>query len=449
MLTPEILKRVIDQHNGSEVARLNKLEKYYLTKNEILNRQMADPFKPNNKVANPYASYITDTLTGYFIGEPVSYTSAEEGALEELTAIFNYNDEQDENMELAKDASIFGVGYELLYIDETGSVRFKNLNPKECIPVYDDSVEEELLYFIRYYKSYDIVTDKYFYNIEVLSKTSISSYTANDNLGGITFVQEVPHFFTLVPVAIYTNNEYQTGDFEQVIGLIDAYDKMESDTLNDFEYFCDAYLALYGFTAEPEDIKEMKENRVLLMDHDTKAEWLIKDNPDITIENMKNRLDADIHRFAKCPNLLDESFAGNSSGVAIKYKMIGTENLTSIKERKFKKGLQKRIELISYISTLKTGGFDWRSIDINFTRNLPVNDAEIANMVSTLEGIVSNETLLSQISFVEDVNAELDKIKKQKEENPLYNNPVLMYEDGFNNQPKGKDNKEVVKDEEQ
>ena len=58
----------------------------------------------------------------------------------------------------------------------------------------------------------------------------------------------------MVPIAIYKNNEEEQGDFEQVISLIDAYDKMESDSLNDFEYFVDAYLALYGFTAEPEDI---------------------------------------------------------------------------------------------------------------------------------------------------------------------------------------------------
>jgi len=59
----------------------------------------------------------------------------------------------------------------------------------------------------------------------------------------------------MVPIAIFENNEDQMGDFEKVIDLIDAYDKMESDSLNDFEYFVDAYLALYGFTAEAEDIQ--------------------------------------------------------------------------------------------------------------------------------------------------------------------------------------------------
>ena len=92
----------------------------------------------------------------------------------------------------------------------------------------------------------------------------------------LVLLDEYPHYFSMVPVAIFKNNEEETGDFENVISLIDAYDKMESDSLNDFEYFVDAYLALYGLTAEEEDVARMKENRVLLMDEGTKAEWLIK-----------------------------------------------------------------------------------------------------------------------------------------------------------------------------
>jgi SPP1 family phage portal protein len=148
--------------------------------------------------------------------------------------------------------------------------------------------------------------------------------------------------------------------------------------MNDFEYFVDAYLALYGFTADSEDIVKMKQNRVLLMDEGTKAEWLIKNENDSLTENMKNRLDKDIHKFAKCPNMSDEEFAGNASGIAIKFKMLGTENLVSIKERKFKKGLQQRLELISMITGVLSAGFDWRSIDITFTRNIPTNDLETA-----------------------------------------------------------------------
>ena len=159
-LTAAIVKKLIDNHKQYDMPRLQKLEDYYLAKNEILKRQMADPSKPNNKISNPYANYITDTLTGYFMGEPVTYSSLDEKALEELNLIFEYNDEADENVELARSCSIYGVGYEMMYVDEEGSVRFKRLDAKECIPIYDDTIENDLLYVIRYYLDKDIINHK-------------------------------------------------------------------------------------------------------------------------------------------------------------------------------------------------------------------------------------------------------------------------------------------------
>lgn len=380
---------------------------------------MKDKSKPNNKIANAYASYITDTLVGYFIGEPISYTSNDDVLLQDLSMIFEYNDEADENAELAKNASIYGVAYEMLYLSEEDKmIRFKALNPKEIIPIFDKTVEQNLMAIIRYYDDYDVVDDKTYTLVEVIDNTMVRRYKMDNSF---SLLEEYPHYFGMVPVAIYKNNEEERGDFENVISLIDAYDKMESDTLNDFEYFVDAYLALYGFTAEPEDVAQMKENRILLMDEGTSAEWLIKQTSDTYVENMKNRLDADIHKFAKCPNMADKEFASNASGVAIKFKLLGTENLVSIKERKFKRGLQQRLELMSMINSVLREGFDWRGIDIIFTRNVPSNDTDIANMVNTLKDIVSEETLLAQIPFVEDVQDELERLKQEREENKELN----------------------------
>jgi SPP1 family phage portal protein len=283
--------------------------------------------------------------------------------------------------------------------------------------VYDDTIEEELLYAIRYYKCTDILTDTDYYMVEVYSRTEVITYKSNENISNLTEQSRVPHYYGLVPVSVFYNNEEEIGDFEPVISLIDAYDQMESDSLNDFEYFVDAYLALTGLQADSDDIAAMKENRVILLDEDSDAKWLIKDTNDSNIENVKNRIDMDIHKFSKVPNLSDESFSGNASGVAIKYKTMPMENIVSIKERKFKKGLQRRIELLFNILSLKGGSnYDWRAINITFTRNLPTNESEVATMVSTLDGIVSDETLLAQIPFVENVQDEIERLKEQKQE---------------------------------
>ena len=413
----------------SELPRLQKLENYYNANNEIKNRVMKDVSKPNNKIANAYASYITDTLVGYFIGEPITYTSNDDVLLQDLNMMFEYNDEADENAELAKNASIYGVAYEMLYLSEEDKmIRFKALNPKEVIPVFDKTIEQNLLAVIRYYDDYDYVENKTFTIVEVIDNVKVRRLRLDNTF---TQLDEYQHYFSLVTDAICKNNEDETGDFEQVISLIDAYDKMESDSLNDFEYFVDAYLALYGYNADSDDVAKMKENRVLLMDEGTSAEWLVKQTSDAYVENMKNRLDKDIHKFAKCPNMSDQEFASNASGVAIKFKLLGTENLVSIKERKFKRGLQQRLELMSMINSMLREGFDWRAIDIIFTRNIPSNDTDIANMVNTLKDIVSEETLLAQIPFVDDVQTELEKLKAEREENKELN---PFFQSGLNYQ---------------
>ena len=82
-----------------------------------------------------------------------------------------------------------------------------------------------------------------------------------------------------------------------------------------------------------------------------------------------------------------------------------------------KKALQRRIEIITGIASLKLGEEVFRDIEINFKRNIPEDNTSIVNLVNALKGTVSDATLLSQIPFVADVQKELDAIKKQKQEN--------------------------------
>jgi SPP1 family phage portal protein len=97
----------------------------------------------------------------------------------------------------------------------------------------------------------------------------------------------------------------------------------------------------------------------------------------------------------------------------MQYKLIGFEANTSRKERYFKKGIQKRIELImSYMSMLGSN-YNYRDIDITFSRSLPTSDTEAVDSVVALQGIVSKETLLGQLSFVEDPSEEIARLEKE------------------------------------
>ena len=181
----------------------------------------------------------------------------------------------------------------------------------------------------------------------------------------IVLIEELDHPFGDVPIVEFMNNDERQGDFEKVLSLIDAYDKSQSDTANDFEYFSDAYLKIKGMMGTDEEtIGEMKKNRVILVTGEGDADWLIKQINDAALENYKTRLEKDIHKLSKVPNLTDEAFAGNLSGIALRYKLWGLEQNTAQKERKFKRGLQRRIELIANYYRAFNEHFDWRDIEI-------------------------------------------------------------------------------------
>lgn len=412
ILTKDIIKKFIDR-DRDENARKIKLYDYYKGRHNILHRTYEDASKPNNRVVNPYANYITTMMTGYFIGEPVEYTSEDEQMLEGLREIFEYNDEPAVNKEIAKWQSVCGEGYDVTYIDMDGNVRFKALPATGMIPIYNDDIEEDLLYVIRYWSTYDIETNKNIEYVEVYSAIDITKFKLDYN--GLVQLDQKFHVFGQVPVTPYYNNAEIQGDFELVISEIDAYDSFESDSVNEADYFADSYLVLSGMEGtEKEDIAAMKENRVLIFPEGGSGTWLTKQVNDAWIENEKKRLDQDIHKFSFCPPMTDENFASNASGVAMRYKLLGLEDKTGVKETEFEKGLRRRIELIYGVMKKVNGDMDYLDINIVFTRNLPQDLSAMVDTVVKLDGVISDESRLALLPLDLDAEAELTAVEEKK-----------------------------------
>lgn len=213
------------------------------------------------------------------------------------------------------------------------------------------------------------------------------------------------------------------------MSLQDAYNNLLSAEIDDFDAFADAYLILKGVVADSDDLATMKQNRVLLMDADDSAEYLTKNISDTQIQNMLQNINDQIHKMSNSPDFNDEKLMAQS-GIAMKYKLIGFENVSSAIVANMTKSLQKRIELICEVLNLTDGVAMWRDIKITFTRNLPENTLETAQMVNQLRGLVSDETLLSQIPFITNPAEEVERVKEQKQLNvDLYSFPTGFEEE--------------------
>ena len=136
--------------------------------------------------------------------------------------------------------------------------------------------------------------------------------------------------------------------------------------------------------------------------------FITKDLDDAAVKSQLETLEANIHKFANVPNLTDENFASNASGVAIKYKLWGFEQLICAKERKFKNALCNRLRLITTALNLKGHSFDWQEIKPSLTRNLPANVLEQSQIVANLKDllhIIPLEELFAQLPFIKDPQA--------------------------------------------
>lgn len=415
VLTTELLKKMIGRFILNNQPKLNKYKNYYDGIQAILQKSYADASKPCNKTVINYCKNIADSYCGYLATPSyISYWS--ENDIEEVMDILRYNDYQAEDSDFLLDALVYGTAAELMYIDTTGQTRFKLINPTTCFGVYDDSLTNDLLYFVRFYpiNEWD---DNDTYNIDVYSDVSVKHYTMEGANGAPEFIGEEPHFFSQCPANIFTLPD-EKSIFDCILNLQDSANELLSAEIDDYSAFCDAYLVLEGVDADADDVATMKENRVLILPEGATAQWLTKAAQDAQVENILKRIQDSIYRIAACPDFSSESFVGGvSSGIAIRYRLTGMETRAGKIEAAMKKALQRRVEIICGIASLKLGEEVFRDIQIDFKRNIPEDITSVINMINSLKGTVSDATLLSQLPFIEDINAELEAVQEQKQAN--------------------------------
>ena len=413
-LTAELLQKMINRFNVSVMPHLQKNKNYYDGKQAILHKSYADADKPCSRTVINYCKNIADAYCGYMATPGyITYLTEQDVILD----ILKYNDYAAQDAALLLDALIYGVGVELMYIDAAGQTRFRNINPTTCFGVCDDSLTGDLQYFVRMYKA-DEWSETDTYNVDVYSNYDVKHYQMAGMSGNVRLMSVEPHYFNQCPANILCMPD-EKSIYDCVIGLQDAANEIVSSEIDDFSAFCDAYLVLTGVDAERDDIQTMKENRVIILPSDgAAANWLTKNANDAQVENILKRIHDSIYRVAQCPDFSSETFVGGvSSGVAIRYRLTGMENRAGIIEAIMKKALQRRVEIICGIASLSLGEEVFRDINIEFKRNVPEDIAATINLINSLKGSVSDATLLGQLDFIPDVNAELEALDEQKQRN--------------------------------
>ena len=427
--SPEMLRSVIREHFAN-TARLERLRAAYEGRNAILDRQKRDG-APNNRLAHPYARYITTLATGYLIGQPVSYSPAEESeTLKQLQDVFRQGSEAAENTQLARDQSIYGKGVEFVHVDSDDNPlpHTTAVSPLNAFVVYDDTYDMSPLFGVYYLRRTRADGTDDGWRVWVMSDKEIARYTAATLDAVPDYTDSEPHYFGGVPLVEYWNNETETGDFEAVLSLIDAYDVLQSDRVNDKEQFVDRLLVITGAVLEADErgrkpLQQLREDRTLqLPAGDTRAEFLSSVMDESSVEVLRRALVEDIHKLSLVPDLSDANFAANASGVAMRYKLLGFEQMTRVKEQWFAEGLRARLKLYLHFMQLRGAqALSVEDIKITFTHALPANTAENAQ-IAQLARNAGVSSLRTGVSILhqgdnwtdEDINAEVDAISEER-----------------------------------
>lgn len=411
-MTLTLLSEFLTKHTHEVKNRYEPLYDAYTSDHEILHDPAKPKYKPDNRVVVNFPKYIVDTMNGFFIGNPVKIVAEDEAVSDYVEYLDRYNDQDDNNAELAKICSIYGKGHEMYYTDEESELCITYLDPKEAFMIFDESIIERPLFFVRRY-----VDREGFEYGSISDATSVRNFKVT---GGLKWLDEwQPHYFPGVPATEYVENGERQGIFEPVMSMVNAYNKAISEKANDVDYFADAYLKVLGTTVDNDDVQFIRDNRIVNFEGDGSdkiiAEFMEKPNSDTTQENLLERLERLIFQISMVANISDENF-GTSSGIAMKYKLQSMSNLEKTKERKFAAGMNRRYQLLFGHPASKVPADSWIQLQYKFTPNIPANLQEEAQIASQLEGIVSHETQLKVISAVENVKGELDKIEEENKE---------------------------------
>lgn len=410
ILDAKTLGVFLQRHNAEVAYRYQRLFDAYMTDYPIFHQVPKPDWKPDNRIAVNFAKYIVDTMNGFFIGIPIKITCEDSNVMKYVELMDQYNDQDDNNAELSKTCSIYGKGYELYFVDNTGNISITYVSPLDAFMIYDDSVLERPRYFVRTYIDSDNVLHG-----SVSDSEKVRYFVQR---GQIIWEEEKIHGFDGVPATEYCENEERIGIYESVLSMINAYNKAISEKANDVDSFADAYMKILGAKVEEESMEEIRSNRIINfegnMNGELEVDFLQKPNGDTTQENLIDRLERLIFQISMVANISDESF-GASSGIALKYKLQAMSNLAKTKERKFSSGMNRRYMLIfsNPVSGMKKD--DWIKLHYTFTQNYPANVLEESQIAGNLSGITSQETQLKVLSIVDNVKEELGRIEEEQD----------------------------------
>ena len=424
-------------------------EKYYMGIHDILSRKRTvigeggelEEVKnlPNNRIVDNQYKKMVDQKNNYLLGQPFSIQCENEQYAKLLKQVFNKRFQRLMKA-VGEDSLNCGLGWLFVCYNEHGELTFKKFKPFEIIPGWRDAEHTVLDYAIRVYEVvvFEGKKEKVIQKVEVYDEKGIHHFEMT-GIGSLTPAEpyfqnyftitdetgaEAGYNWTKIPLIPWKYNNKEIPLIKMVKTLQDGLNTIESNFQNAMEEDTrNTILVLVNYDGQ--NLGEFRRNlaqygavKVKTVDG---ADGDLKTlQVEVNSENYKAILE--IFKKAIIENAMgydakDDRLAGNPNQMNIQSMYSDIDLDANNMETEFQASFEELLWFINcHFANHGMGDFEGEEVDIIFNRDIMISESEVIDNVNKSQDL-SLETRLAMHPWIDDVEAELDRINKEKEEN--------------------------------
>ena len=406
---------------------------------------------PNNKIVDNQYRKMVIQKANYLLSRPFTIQGDNDDYIDILKGFLNKKFMRTLKA-VGEDALNCGIGWLFPMYDEDGQFTFKRFSPWEIIPLWKDAEHTVLESFIRIYEVIAYVGDneKIIQKVEVYDEAGVSYFELSDDNKLIPDgEQHVPYFsiedqgfnWTKIPLIPFKYNSKEIPLIKMVKSLQDGLNLIESNFQNQMEEDPrNTILVVVNYDGE--NLAEFRKN--LATYGAVKVRTV--DGAGGDVRTLQVEVNAD--NYKAIIELFKKAIIENAMGYDAKDdRMNGNPNQMNIQsmysdidldangmETEFQASFEDLLWFLNmHLFNIGVGDFENEEVEIIFNRDMMLNESEVITNIQNSVGILSDETLIANHPWVDDPQAELDRVKEQKEENMeqygLAFNPKINQED--------------------
>ena len=409
--------------NAEEIRALLN---YYKGEQSIFYRTKDVRPDVDNRVVINYANTFTRDIIGYTFGKPMQYVArrsdtseGESSVKEEIRLLNDYaemNHKFTSDQEKATNASIFGISHRAIFLrknedENEAPYYYINLDSENTFVAYSSQMNREPVFACTYTRSFgtgennfvlftvytpdEVYRFKVPYSSGYYTDTKVFATVCPEHL---VVGYPKPNPMGMIPIIENENNQFRMGHWETAITVLDAINKVASDSVNDVEQFVNAILVSINAEFTEEQMKNVRENKYAeiksFQGMPADLKYIQAQLDGSSVQQLREYLEECLRAVVGIPDRKTRGGGGGDTGDAVKLRdgwadlevvARTTESFNEASEKKELKIILKLLKDLKKIS--KTSMIN---IDIKYPRNKTDN---LNNKVTAYSTMLSTETL--------------------------------------------------------